>query len=171
MADVKWIKIPTDFFLCEPITIIEELPESDAIILLYLHLLCETRKKNRKMVFEIHNLELTDEILSNIFRYSNIGEKLKVLESLGLIKRHKTKIEVFRFWIDKHDRNSMEYRKWRMEVFSRDKFICQNCGTNKELQAHHLKRWKDNKELRYVASNGITLCRSCHLKAHGGRWN
>lgn len=170
MRKYKYIKIPTDFFLRKPITTIEELPESNEIILLYLQLLCETGKKNRKMVFEINNLELTDEMLSNIFRYSNIGDKLEVLEQFELIKRHKTKIEVFRFWVDKHDRNSSEYRKWRMEVFSRDKFICQNCGTKKELQAHHIERWKDNKKLRYEISNGITLCRSCHLKAHGGRW-
>jgi hypothetical protein len=25
-------------------------------------------------------------------------------------------------------------------------------------------------ELRYDVTNGITLCRSCHLKAHGGCW-
>ena len=170
MRKYKYIKIPTDFFLRKPITIIEELPESNEIILLYLHLLCETGKKNRKMVFEICNMELTDEMLSNIFSYSNIGEKLKVLEQFGLIKRHKSKIEVFRFWIDKHNRNSAEYRKWRMEVFSRDNFICKSCGTKKDLQAHHIERWKDNKKLRYEISNGITLCRSCHLKAHGGRW-
>ena len=170
MRKYKYIKIPTDFFFLEPITTIEELPECSEIILLYLHLLCVTGKQNRKMVFEINNLELTDEMLSNIFRYSNIGEKLKVLEKFGLVKRSKTQIEVFKFWVDKHDRNTVEYRKWRMEVFSRDNFICQNCGTSKDLQAHHIESWKDNKKLRYEISNGITLCRSCHLKAHGGRW-
>ena len=51
-----------------------------------------------------------------------------------------------------------------------DGFKCAECGETKELQVHHIKPWKNNKELRYVVSNGITLCRKCHLKAHGGNW-
>lgn len=44
---------------------------------------------------------------------------------------------------------------------------------NKDLQAHHIIHWsdcKDNKDLRYATENGITLCRKCHLEAHGGSW-
>lgn len=84
MADVKWIKIPTNFFDNEIIKTLD-----DTTVLLYLHLLCSR---------------------------------------------------------------------------------CQSCGTKNDIQAHHIKHWKDNKNERYVVSNGVTLCRQCHLNAHGGRW-
>ena len=36
-------------------------------------------------------------------------------------------------------RNSSEMKKWRNDVFNRDKFICQNCGKHGgQLNAHHI---------------------------------
>jgi hypothetical protein len=60
------------------------------------------------------------------------------------------------------------YKKWRNEVFKRDSFICQNCEDSKggNLNAHHIYNWIDNEELRHVVSNGITLCKKCHIKFH-----
>jgi 5-methylcytosine-specific restriction endonuclease McrA len=72
--------------------------------------------------------------------------------------------------VSKHDRNSDGYKQWRKAVFVRDRFQCQHCGTKKDIQAHHIKSWMRCEELRYDVSNGITLCRSCHLKAHRGCW-
>lgn len=163
MADV--IKIPCNFFEYE---VIKEMDDED--VLLYLHMLCETHRKHKKGVFSIGNMQLTDEVLSQIFRYNNIGKSLNVLEEAGLIIREETRIKVIKVWIDKHDRNSTEYKQWRIEVFTRDGFKCTNCGTANDIQAHHIKHWKDNKRERYEVSNGLTLCRKCHLEAHNGRW-
>lgn len=113
---------------------------------------------------------LTDFAIGAVFPYRNVGRILSVLEQFGLIKRNERSIEVFKFWDDVHDRNSDQYKKWRMEVFKRDGFQCQKCGSKKDIQAHHIKAWKSNKSLRYVVSNGVTLCRKCHLDAHGGCW-
>lgn len=168
MAD--YIKIPVDFFDCEPIISIDDCPSADGTILLYLHLLCETHKKNRKGVFAVGNVVLTDALLECVFPYTEIGERLETLEKFGLIKREEQKIQVFRFWDDRHDRNSQRYKAWRTAVFERDGFCCNKCGTKNDIQAHHIKTWKHNKELRYQVSNGITLCRKCHLEAHGGCW-
>lgn len=68
------------------------------------------------------------------------------------------------------DRNRIEYKNWRKEVFERDMYTCQLCmifnhtglGKSIRLNAHHLKSWTKYPELRYKASNGLTLCEECH---------
>lgn len=63
----------------------------------------------------------------------------------------------------------MLYKRWRYDVFMRDQFTCQRCGDTKggNLRAHHIKPFAQFPELRFVVSNGITLCDSCHKKEHG----
>lgn len=64
------------------------------------------------------------------------------------------------------NRNMPEYIEWRKSVFSRDNYTCQECGQMKDIQAHHIKRWSSNPQLRFDIDNGITLCRDCHAKKH-----
>ena len=66
-------------------------------------------------------------------------------------------------------RRSKEYKEWRLAVYARDHYTCQDCGTHctsKTIVAHHLKSFNDYPELRFKVDNGITLCRSCHKKWH-----
>ena len=77
-------------------------------------------------------------------------------------------IEVFEESIEEKeygDRGSPEYNSWRKEVVNRDK-VCQCCGYDNKLQAHHIFGYGDNKELRVDPNNGITLCAFCHGKYH-----
>jgi 5-methylcytosine-specific restriction endonuclease McrA len=65
-------------------------------------------------------------------------------------------------------RNTVKYKEWMLEVFKRDHYTCQRCGIkNEKINAHHIKQWVSNKKLRYVTSNGITLCYECHKHIHG----
>ena len=59
-----------------------------------------------------------------------------------------------------------KYRKWRLKVYKRDNYICQCCYSKTKIRAHHIYSFRSNKKLRYVASNGITLCEACHKKFH-----
>ena len=162
------IKIPINFFEYERIVDLEKFPNREELILLYLHLL--TSSANYNYAFSIANIVLTDDVLSTAFNYGDIRTNLKILEEKGLIKRHERKIEVFKAWRTCRDRNDPKYKEWRLAVFERDGFKCQSCGTTDNLQAHHIKHWKDDISNRYNVDNGITLCRKCHLKAHGGSW-
>lgn len=65
-------------------------------------------------------------------------------------------------------RASRQSKDWRKKVFERDDFTCQICGDNKggNLNAHHIKRWRDYPELRFTLSNGVTLCVQCHIEVH-----
>ncbi|NML67629.1 hypothetical protein HHL22_20705 [Hymenobacter sp. RP-2-7] len=65
-------------------------------------------------------------------------------------------------------RRSTEYTAWRVAVFTRDNFTCQDCGDKRggNLQAHHLKPFADFPELQLDVDNGLTLCEDCHEKRH-----
>ena len=64
-------------------------------------------------------------------------------------------------------RASPKYKAWRKAVYERDKYHCQHCGENRNLHAHHIKEFSTHPKLRYVVSNGLTLCQGCHSKHHG----
>lgn len=58
---------------------------------------------------------------------------------------------------------SVDYQRWRDNVFKRDNYTCQCCGkTNTYIEAHHLWNYADYPELRTNITNGITLCFDCH---------
>jgi hypothetical protein len=70
-----------------------------------------------------------------------------------------------------HDliRRTDKYKNWRSEVYERDGWRCIECHQKcqaMEIVAHHIKSFADYPESRFEVSNGITLCRSCHLKIH-----
>ena len=57
--------------------------------------------------------------------------------------------------------------KWRKKVMIRDNYTCQCCGQiGKYLQVHHIYSYHCHKGLRYVTSNGVTLCKNCHKEFH-----
>jgi len=60
------------------------------------------------------------------------------------------------------------YNEWRISVFKRDNFTCQHCGSSigGSLNAHHIIPYAKDKSLRLEISNGITLCKDCHMKEH-----
>lgn len=68
------------------------------------------------------------------------------------------------------ERASKKYEDWRLAVFERDRYTCQLCGDNKggNLNAHHIKPFAKFPELRFVVSNGSTICESCHVQIHVG---
>lgn len=89
MSDVKWIKIATDIFDDEKVLLIESLPSSDAIIIIWFKLLCLAGKKNNDGVFLLNDrIAYTDEMLATIFRkdINTVRLALKTFEDFGMIQ-------------------------------------------------------------------------------------
>lgn len=89
MAEVKWIKICTDVFDDEKILLIENMPESDAIIVIWFKLLCLAGKQNNGGVFMLNNrIAYTDEMLATILRrpLNTVRLALQAFESFGMIE-------------------------------------------------------------------------------------
>lgn len=62
-------------------------------------------------------------------------------------------------------RKSLEYKNWRLAVFQRDNYTCQECGDRGvTLHADHIKPFAYFSELRLVIENGQTLCVPCHKR-------
>ena len=63
--------------------------------------------------------------------------------------------------------NSREYRIWRVRVILRDK-VCQvpGCGSKDGRSAHHMNSGSYFPDERYDVSNGVTLCKKCHMNFH-----
>ena len=77
----------------------------------------------------------------------------------------------------KNQNKSMRWSKemcdWRKSIYKRDNYTCQMCGNRSHkdnaviLNAHHIKRFIDNENLRFDIDNGITLCEDCHKLTYG----
>ena len=60
-------------------------------------------------------------------------------------------------------RHSKEWKEWRESVFEYDDYTCWICETRGiKLNPHHLLRFAHYPDLRFVKSNGLTLCEFCH---------
>lgn len=89
MADVKWIKITTDIFDDEKILLIEGLPSSDEIIVIWFKLLILAGKQNNNGVFLMsERIPYTDEMLATIFRrdINIVRLALKTFEQFGMLE-------------------------------------------------------------------------------------
>lgn len=89
MAEVKWIKISTGIFDDEKILLLENLPEGDSIITIWLKLLILAGKQNNDGVFILNDkIAYTDEMLASIFRrkVEIVKFALKAFEQYGMIE-------------------------------------------------------------------------------------
>ena len=68
-------------------------------------------------------------------------------------------------------RKSKEYSEWRENVFKRDNYTCQCCGSKSNLNAHHLNNFLDFPEERLLIENGVTLCDKCHLNKYANSFH
>lgn len=93
----------------------------------------------------------------NKIRIAQLGEK-----SVHWIKdRSKLRKE------EKNKGNDTLYKRWMLGVKERDKWTCQinDSDCSGRLEAHHILGWKKYPFLRYIISNGITLCHFHHPKS------
>lgn len=89
MAEVKWIKLCTDVFNDEKMLLIESMPESDSIIVIWFKLLCLAGIQNNGGVFMLNEkIAFNDEMLAAIFRrpINLVRLALNTFEQFGMIE-------------------------------------------------------------------------------------
>lgn len=69
------------------------------------------------------------------------------------------------------DGHTEKWKKWRLAILERDKFICQECGKPVEDRwrannCHHLYSKEEFPELQYIVEDGACLHTSCHAGLH-----
>lgn len=89
MTEIKWIKITTSIFDDEAIKVIEQMPEGDAILVIWFKLLITAGKINdRGLVYFKKDIAFTDETLSVVFNrpINTIRLALTTFEKFGMIE-------------------------------------------------------------------------------------
>lgn len=89
MAEIKWIKISCDLFNDEAIRLIEQMPDGDAIIVIWLKLLITAGKINDNgFLYFRKEIPYTDEMLSTVFNrpLNTIRLALSTFEHFGMIQ-------------------------------------------------------------------------------------
>jgi predicted phage replisome organizer len=91
LSQIKWIKITTDIFNDEKIRVIENMPEGDTILVVWLKLLTLAGKVNDKgSVYLTPQIPYTPEMLQDIFNKDSriISLAINTFISFGMIDLH-----------------------------------------------------------------------------------
>ncbi|WP_353990063.1 phage replisome organizer N-terminal domain-containing protein [Pediococcus argentinicus] len=126
MADVSWIKLKTDMFEDEKIKLIQAMPESDAILIVWIRLLTLAGKVNDDgRIYIQENLSYTDEELSVLFNkpLNVVRLALQTLSRFNMIGINKNGILKIKNW-EKHQ-----------NVDGLDKIRLQSAERNKRYRA------------------------------------
>lgn len=62
------------------------------------------------------------------------------------------------------ERGSAKYSEWVQKVKERDNYICRECGSTKQIEAHHMYDFDRYIDKRFDIDNGVSLCKSCHMR-------
>lgn len=138
-SDVKWIKICSDIFDDEKIMLIENLPSSDSIIVIWFKLLCLAGKNNNSGVFILNDkIAYTDEMLATVFRrdINTVRLALKTFENYGMIEIV-SGVYTIPNWgkyqnLDKIEQKSQYMRNYMQEYRKKQKDKIE-CKTNSKL--------------------------------------
>lgn len=88
MSNVKWIKLSTQMFEDEKIRLIEQMPDADTLLIVWIKLLTQAGKANMDgYIFLSEDIPYTDEMLSTIFNrpLGTIRMALQVFRQFGMI--------------------------------------------------------------------------------------
>lgn len=59
-------------------------------------------------------------------------------------------------------RRTKEYIKWRDEVIKRAGGVCEDCGSKKDIEAHHIISVHKDITKIFDIENGAAVCKECH---------
>lgn len=128
--------------------------------------LWETRRKGR--TYEEIFGEQKAKAMKEKMRLAKLGRKMPW--NKGYQKEaHPRWIKDRTLVLEKHRlRGTHQWKEWRRAVFERDGYICQSCAIlGGYLEPHHIEPLRFSMGKIFDLTNGITLCRPCHIKTMG----
>lgn len=157
MSKVKWIKITTNIFDDEKIQLIESMPESDTIIVIWFKLLALAGKSNTNgLVMISDKVPYTREMLKTLFRrkQSVIDLALHTFEQFGMIETLDNETILISNW-EKHQNvngldNIREQNRIRQQKY-RDK----QRQTLLETKEKELDKKNKNKDIEGNVTNNV----------------
>lgn len=123
MSNVKWIKIVVDIFSDEKILLIESMPDSDNIIIIWFKLLSLAGKINNNGALLLNDqVPYTEEMLATVFRrdIQSIRLALEVFEDLGMIAVVENTITIPN-WSKHQSLDQLENQRQYMKKYMREK--------------------------------------------------
>jgi predicted phage replisome organizer/uncharacterized phage protein (TIGR02220 family) len=87
--EVKWIKLTTNMFDDEKIKLIENMPDADSILVIWIKLLVQAGKTNANgYIYLNENVPYTDEMIATIFsrQLNTVRLALKTFQDFGMIE-------------------------------------------------------------------------------------
>jgi predicted phage replisome organizer/uncharacterized phage protein (TIGR02220 family) len=139
MADVKWIKLSTTMFDDTKIKLIQALPESDAIIVIWVRLLTLAGQSNAEgQVFISENMPYNEEMFSTLFNkpVNTIRLAIDTLKVFGMIDIFENGTIFVNNW-EKHQ-----------NIEGMDKIKTQN--------AERARKYREKKKLKQLKNSNVT---------------
>ena len=188
-SEVKWIKIVTDIFDDEKIMLIESMPDSDTIIVIWFKLLCLAGKTNTLGVLLMNDrIPYNDEMLAHIFRrpLNTVRLALATFEKYGMIEIINDTITIPNW--SKHQQmdaleKKREYQKNLMakrraeqkQAAEQRKLLAScdtNCDANSDDNVSSLEEDVDRDKDKDVLTNSNELvCRTGDVRRVKEAWN
>lgn len=135
MAEVKWIKLSTQMFEDEKIKLIEQMPEADTILIIWVKLLAQAGKTNASgYIYLSKNIPYTDEMLATIFNrpLPIVRMALQTFQQFGMIE------------IDEHNFINISNWEKHQNVEGMDRV--------RKLNAERNKRYRERKKQLQLSS-------------------
>ncbi|KND05483.1 replication protein [Bacillus paralicheniformis] len=135
MAEVKWIKLSTQMFEDEKIKLIEQMPEADTILIIWVKLLAQAGKTNASgYIYLSKNIPYTDEMLATIFNrpLPIVRMALQTFQQFGMIE------------IDEHNFINISNWEKHQNVEGMDRV--------RQLNAERNKRYRERKKQLQLSS-------------------
>jgi predicted phage replisome organizer len=150
--EVKWIKLSTNIFDDEKIQLIEQLPEADAIIVIWFKLLTLAGKQNNDGILMLNDrIPYTIEMLSSIFRRKPmiVQLALETFKAFGMIEITDNVYKLSNW--SKHQ--TLTNRKEYMKNYMKEYRSIGNVNNVNSLQGVNVNRQEEEIELEVEERN------------------
>ncbi|TFJ93149.1 phage replisome organizer N-terminal domain-containing protein [Lentibacillus salicampi] len=145
MKELKWIKLDISMFEDEKIKLIEQMPEADTILIIWVKLLAQAGKTNANgYIYLNENIPYTEEMLATIFGrpVNTVRLALKTLREFGMIHIDEDSFIHISNWGKHQNVEGMERVRKQ---------------TRNRVQRHREKQKRKQLENKDAASENVTL--------------